>query len=220
MPKAIFFDLWNTLIYSPTKDRVEEMRLFLGVDKNKSEFYGVFIEDARNKLMLDRNFDEEKFFAGILKKLNLEPDKKRVNALTKIWLSRLDGIRPFPETFDVLGKLKKKYKLGVISNTDRSGSNYSVSNYELSEYMDAMIFSCDVGLLKPNPEIFELAARRMGVSCNDSVMVGDNLDVDIRGAERAGMRGIWLDRAGAGDAEKSIKNLSELENLLFEVENG
>lgn len=56
----------------------------------------------------------------------------------------------------------------------------------------------DLGRGKPDPELFHLACRRLGSAPERTAYVGDELDVDARGARDAGLLGIWLDRHGTG----------------------
>jgi putative hydrolase of the HAD superfamily len=72
-------------------------------------------------------------------------------------------------------------------------------------------------VMKPHPAIFEHALAGLGVSASQSVMVGDNLEMDIGGAQDVGMRGVWFDNRGRGLPEgatvqpySSIQHLSEL----------
>ena len=59
---------------------------------------------------------------------------------------------------------------------------------ELAERFDAVVFSSEVGVRKPRPEIFQAALERLGVSAEQSLFVGDRLDADVRGARDVGMR--------------------------------
>jgi putative hydrolase of the HAD superfamily len=59
---------------------------------------------------------------------------------------------------------------------------------ELAERLDATVFSSEIGLRKPRPEIFLLALERLGVAAEHSLFVGDRLDADVRGARGVGMR--------------------------------
>ena len=59
---------------------------------------------------------------------------------------------------------------------------------ELAERLDATVFSSEIGLRKPRPEIFLLALERLGVAADRSLFVGDRLDADVRGARDVGMQ--------------------------------
>ena len=64
----------------------------------------------------------------------------------------------------------------------------------LEFFADSCRFSAaDVGYLKPHPVIFEQALQCVGTNSENAVFVGDNLNADIVGAQRVGMKGVWRD---------------------------
>jgi putative hydrolase of the HAD superfamily len=94
-------------------------------------------------------------------------------------------------------------KTGLISNSWGNGIAYDPALLE--ELFDAVVISGEVGLHKPQPEIFELGAERIGVDPSDCVFV-DDLRENCAGAEAVGMTAI-LHRGSAG-------TLPQLEKLL------
>ena len=75
----------------------------------------------------------------------------------------------------------------------------------------------DLGRGKPDPELFALACRRLGSAPARTAYVGDELDVDARGARNAGLLGIWLDRHGTGltpDDVPVARSLADVPALL------
>ena len=53
-----------------------------------------------------------------------------------------------------------------------------------------------MGVGKPEAAIFQHALDALGIAPGDAVMIGDNLEWDVGGAERVGIAGVWLDRGG------------------------
>ena len=88
--------------------------------------------------------------------------------------------------------------------------------------VDAVIVSGSVGFGKPRPEIFDLALSRLRVEASRSVMVGDHLDHDIRGAVEAGLGAIWCVRgeadAGSGPNEVGAQQVRGLSGISAELE--
>jgi len=75
-----------------------------------------------------------------------------------------------------------------------------------------------LGVGKPDPRIFRLGCERLGVDPSRSLYVGDELDVDARGAQAAGLIGVWLDRHGSGltpDDVPVVRSLAELPALIL-----
>jgi len=110
------------------------------------------------------------------------------------------AITPIPDAIEVLTALKVRYRLGVISNTVGSGDAELVEALEkagIHPLIDALVTSRDFGSAKPDPAIYVEGARRLGVSLDATLMVGDRLDTDVAGALNAGIPAVWLRHPGA-----------------------
>jgi len=105
-----------------------------------------------------------------------------------------------PDALEVLTALKLRYRLGIISNTVGSGDAELVEVLEkagLRPLIDALVTSRDFGKAKPDPAIYAEGARRLRVSLDQTLMVGDRLDTDVAGALNAGIPAVWLRHPGA-----------------------
>jgi len=110
------------------------------------------------------------------------------------------AIRPIPDAVEVLTTLKRRYRLGIISNTVGSGDAELVDALEkagIRGLIDALVTSRDFGTAKPDPAIYAEGARRLGVPLDQTLMVGDRLDTDVAGALNAGIAAVWLRHPGA-----------------------
>ncbi|HTH30045.1 MAG TPA: YjjG family noncanonical pyrimidine nucleotidase [Lacibacter sp.] len=104
----------------------------------------------------------------------------------------------FPHTHEILGHLKEKqYKLHLITNGFEKTQWRKLDNSKLGHYFEEVITSEGSNSVKPNKEIFEYALRITGAELNQSIMIGDNLDADIRGAINAGMDSIFVNHIKA-----------------------
>jgi HAD superfamily hydrolase (TIGR01662 family) len=113
----------------------------------------------------------------------------------------------------VLGELRTAgLRLGLLSNTSRNLDAF-VRHFGID--VDAWLSSGTHGKVKPSPTIFAAALELLGVDAAETVMVGDSLDDDVRGARACGMRAILLDRGGeqTGEVER-ITSLHELPALV------
>jgi putative hydrolase of the HAD superfamily len=90
----------------------------------------------------------------------------------------------------VLGELRERgYRLGLLSNYSLSAAiTQSLRRLGLASYFDDVVVSADLGLVKPHPELFREAARRLGLEPGEVLFVGDNPRADIAGAAAVGMR--------------------------------
>ncbi|MFL5958852.1 MAG: HAD family hydrolase [Gaiellaceae bacterium] len=64
------------------------------------------------------------------------------------------------------------------------------------DLFDATVFSCSVGLRKPDPRIYQLACEQLGAEPGEAIFVGDGANDELAGAERVGMRAVLIHRAG------------------------
>lgn len=85
--------------------------------------------------------------------------------------------------------LRQRYKVGMLSNIGHGGMESFFSAKEQTELFDAVVLSSDVGVIKPNREIFQITANRLGVEPSECVMIDDRSD-NVDGAFAAGMQGI------------------------------
>lgn len=110
-----------------------------------------------------------------------------------MYRTMLDQWRPYSEAVEVLAALRARgLRLGLISNVGPD-PRPALARMGLTGAFDVEVLSCEVGLVKPNPEIFALAARGLGLPAADLLMVGDSVH-DDGGAAVLGMRTLILPR--------------------------
>jgi len=124
----------------------------------------------------------------------------------------------FPHTFEILNYLKeKKYDLHLITNGFEKTQWSKLQNSGLDKYFTHVITSEGSNSLKPKKEIFDYAMNKAGATLSQSIMIGDNLDVDIQGAMNAGMDNIFVNHINAVTEMKPtyiITHLEELEKIF------
>jgi putative hydrolase of the HAD superfamily len=127
----------------------------------------------------------------------------------------------YEETFRILDRLQGKYQLLLLTNgsPDLQKTKLAITP-ELVPYFDHIIISGDFGKGKPDPAIFEHALSRMSLKKEEVIMVGDNLMTDILGANRAGIKTVWINRHNKERNEiiptYEIQHLEELFPILEE----
>lgn len=96
-----------------------------------------------------------------------------------------------PGVPDVLSLLKEKgRKLGVVSN-NHSKVRQALSDLQIACFFDCVVISEEVDLYKPDPRILEYACEQIGVSCEESLYVGDH-PFDVLCAHQADMPAAWI----------------------------
>ncbi len=88
--------------------------------------------------------------------------------------------------------------VGAVTNSESAYQRGKLAAVGLAGRLPLLVGVDDLGCGKPDPRVFRLACERLGVEPAQAAYVGDELDVDARGARAAGLRGIWLDRHASG----------------------
>lgn len=113
----------------------------------------------------------------------------------------------------VLSYLQQKYTLHIISNGFKETTLTKMHLCNLNRYFTNVIISEDVGINKPDEKIFEHALMKAGATKEESIMIGDSLEADIRGAQNFGIKAIFfnpLKIEKPHDVEWQISHLEEL----------
>lgn len=115
-----------------------------------------------------------------------------------------DDVLPALDTLAAAG-----ITLAVISNWDER-LRPLLKQMGLVKYFETVVVSCEVGFPKPSPVIFEHAARRLGLSPDLILHVGDSPEADVLGAKSAGFHALLLDRGKERNSPGQISSLRDL----------
>jgi putative hydrolase of the HAD superfamily len=110
--------------------------------------------------------------------------------------------------------LQRGVKLGIITNGGAAMQRAKIDTLGIGPAMSRIVISQDVGLSKPDPAIFRHALRVIDCSPERAWFVGDNPEVDIDGARRAGLRGFWLETPNHSPPPPPTEHLGALKDLL------
>ena len=131
------------------------------------------------------------------------------------WSPRI--VRLVPGTMELLDYLKPKYHLHLITNGFQEVQHTKLSGSGMEPYFETLTVSEEVGVKKPNPEIFRYALRKAGAAPEESLMIGDEMAVDIDGARAAGMDQILFNPSGQiveGERTFEVQSLPEIMKIL------
>ena len=123
----------------------------------------------------------------------------------------------FPHAHDTLAYLEAKYTLHIISNGFKESTELKIGNNGLTKYFSTIFISEIIGFNKPDKAIFEHALSTTEAKVSESLMIGDSVEADIRGAQDFGMKAIYfnpLRNEKPDDVEHQIHCLSELIRIL------
>lgn len=224
MIKAIYFDLFFTLIV-PTYKKANNEYDILNLSVNEWEQYAendiLYHERALGSVnteteIIDRIISLMPFEVSVVQKeqVLIAREQRMKNALKMV----------SKEILATLQQLKlKDIKLGLISNADCIDCKYW-NQSPLFRYFNDSIFSCNVGLLKPDRQIYELAIQRLNLSPEQCLFVGDGGSNELCGAKSAGMGTVFSEMLETKNAEQRksiikyadyhIKHINELFNYL------
>lgn len=131
------------------------------------------------------------------------------------WSPRI--VRLVPGTMELLDYLKPKYHLHLITNGFQEVQHTKLSGSGLEPYFETLTVSEEVGVKKPNPEIFFYALRKAQATAEESLVIGDEMAVDIDGARAAGIDQVFFNPSGIeveGERTFEVKRLVELIGIL------
>ena len=204
MIKAVVFDLWETLITNGDQAtrahaslRLERMSRILSTTPEAIDEAYRYVWKRCQELYwsVDKDIPTRRQIEHFLEALDREVDATTMDALEHAYATVAVEVMPavVSGADEVLEALRGQYALGLISNTGRTPGTALrtvLENLNLSHYFDVMVFSNEHGECKPQMSIFEAVRAALGVKFNEMVFVGDNLYVDVYGAQRCGMRGV------------------------------
>jgi HAD superfamily hydrolase (TIGR01509 family) len=136
-------------------------------------------------------------------------------SLNAVYLKhRFEDIELYPDVLPAFDALGSRYALGLVSN-----GNSHPERCGLRSRFAFVVFSEDVGVEKPDTGIFAEACCRAGCASQELLHVGDSLESDVCGAQRAGVLSVWLNRARIPSMpgtipDFEIHSLSELVDVL------
>ena len=231
MIKAVFFDLYYTVVtYDPPREETEAQTLQeFGIDVKPEVFSRplavaddyIYQEMSRSPISKRSREEQLALFVEyqriLLKEAGVAADEKLLLSLVGKMQQAARKLVLYDDVLPALTELKDKgLTLGLISNIDRDITPL-MDELGLSALLQVVVTSQDAGFTKPHPEIFREASRRAGVKADEAVFVGDQYRIDVVGAERAGMKGILLDRGGyfaEAIASPRIRSLTEIADHL------
>lgn len=195
--RGILFDFGN-VIY-----RVDHQRLV----SDLSALSGKTLEEVRLRIeegtALSRDYE--------LGLLSSDEFLERISGLLGHRFDRAAFIRvfngfftPIEATQQLIRRLKARYLLGLVSNTNPWHAEYTIRPCEVFPLFDAVSLSYEVGAFKPDPRLLEDALGKLGLTAAECVFI-DDLAENVEGARRMGLHGvIYTDHASLLEALKGL----------------
>jgi len=226
----ILLDLDDTLIDTAanTKETVKEIYtdyLFSEYFDSFDVFFSFYhtnvskLWDSYNKGQISKEEIQRERFSVSLRHIEGFNEEK-IQIINSDYIERIMKKEALIEgAIDLLDYLRHRYKIHILSNGFTEMQYTKMESAGLSfEYFENIILSDKVGVNKPHPDIFRYALEKTGTEARHVVMIGDNLQTDIKGAYDSGISQIWLNTdSRPSDGFKpthTVKKLSEIKDIL------
>lgn len=167
---------------------------------------------SRTELHHDLSTLRAQFIDELLQEFDYPPDSEGL--LMRRFKQDRNKVDFYPGTLEALNKLAQKYTLVACTN-----GNADVFQTDAGQYFQHAVSSEEVGVAKPDKQIFDLLCQKLQCRAPDVLHIGDNPQTDTLGALHAGMHSIWFNREQRQwphpqKPHATIEHLDELHDLL------
>ena len=211
IPRAVLFDIGDTLVERPT----------VGPGKRIAEALGLAPASARaiTRIVFRERFEDPRSLAVRLRDELSLPDVPE-SEVAAIWRAQIAEPIEVTGASACVGRVRAAdARIGIGSNIWHPyAQGFRRACPTVPPLVDAWQLSYRTGTPKPDPAMFVAALRALDVLPADAVMIGDDLDKDVRPALALGMRAVWMTRSrDVGDAPDGCEpaaDFVEVERLL------
>lgn len=168
MIKAIIFDYFGVVSSDEYWD-------FAGVDKDAtSDFLNL-----ANRVNLGK-LHWPQFMTALAQKVG-----KPVEEIRRVY----EAERINPQVLAFVSELYQKYKIALLSNASHEFLDPIVKQAHLKEVFDVIVISSRLGVIKPDPRIFEHTLNQLGIEASEAIFI-DDIERNVSGAEEAGIKSV------------------------------
>ena len=136
-----------------------------------------------------------------------------IEGAIEVYMRGRNEVELYPEVRECLERLASRYRVASLSN-----GNACLVQIGLDHLFHTMIAAHTHGACKPDPAFFHLACRELGCEPEEVVHVGDDVELDVRGARDAGLHAVWINRSSHAwpgeDVPDTVADLEALERWL------
>ena len=221
--KAVLFDLFDTLVTEQYADRPTEQSVAdkLGLDLDDMRAW--WAKTSRDR-MIGVFATCQETLSALYSSLGVSVARTTIEEICRERLKRrreyLLGVDA--EMLQALSQLRANdWTIGIVSNATLDEVAYW-PECPLRDAVDDAVFSCQIGYMKPDPEIYNLACDRLGVSPTKTVFVGDGGFDELQGAAAVGMRPVqarwYYAREIEWNAVAELSCIDEIDDLFHQLE--
>jgi putative hydrolase of the HAD superfamily len=211
--KALIFDLDNTIL-----DRSKTFLIFS--EKLIERYFRGSSEKEKQKMInlivisdQDGYKGKNQMFLELLEALTWD-NKPSIEELLEFYtMEYVNNAMLMEDALQILEYCKTKYKIGLITNGKNVIQYGKIDKLNLREYFDTIVVSEEAGVKKPNKLIFENALKNLNLRPEECIYIGDHPINDIDGADKAGMKTIWIKVNQPWREELTVKPLKAITKL-------
>ncbi len=191
--RAVVFDVGGVLLR--TDDHGPRRRLAESMGLTEAQLHDAVFESPLARSATLGTVREEALWADVARRFNLD-----VTQMAAFQAGFWGG-----DVFDTdfmawIGALRPRVSTGLLSNAWSGARDTFINRFACYRYVDSVVISAEEGVAKPDPEIYRICLRRMGVTAEETVFV-DDFARNIEAANRLGMRGILFSSRAQAMAE-------------------
>ena len=146
-----------------------------------------------------------------------DADTRRIDEAMDVFTTARNEVTLFDDVLECLPRLAGRVILGSLTN-----GAADLRQIGLNHHFSVSLAAHEIGRAKPDPVVFHAACEALALPPSQVAYVGDDLRLDVEGAQQAGLRGLWLNRHGAAkpaaqahiEPDASLASLHELEQWL------
>ncbi|MCV6608588.1 MAG: HAD family hydrolase [Campylobacterales bacterium] len=157
------------------------------------------------------------YIQKMLEILNINSLQYSLEIYEVYWSTFLKNIEVYDGVYEFLEKYKNK--ICLITDLTAHIQHRKIAQLNLSNYIDKVVTSEEVGREKPHPYMFMLSLKKLGLNIDDVCMIGDSFKKDIFGASNLGIQSIWLNQEEKSEEYNTtlvteVKNFDEILELV------
>jgi epoxide hydrolase-like predicted phosphatase len=182
MIRAVIWDLGGVLLRTEDYTSRDKLAEDMGKTRDDLEFL-MYGNDSSNQAQ-SGEISIEKHFSNVRQSLGLT-ETEMENFLERFW----GGDRLDFDLVDYIRSIKNGYKTGLLSNAFENLRHLITQEWKFDDAFDYMVVSAEVGTMKPDPRIYQLALNGLGVEAHEAIFVDDFIR-NVEGANAVGLQAI------------------------------
>ena len=235
LKRAVIFDLDDTLVafdavslpswrqacqeYVQNNNRISPQHIYEAIKKHSDWYWD---DDTRHHDgRLDIKAARRSIVSAAFRELGLPP-AEAVSLADRYSVVRMENMYLLPGVESTLQALcDRRFEMALLTNGESATQREKIKIFGLGKYFSHIFIEGEMGFGKPEQEIYRKALSEIGVSPDETYMVGDNLQWDVAAPQTLGIRSVWYDCKGTGlppDAPaipfKTILRITELLDIL------